>query len=172
MAIEVIPKQKIKETQWQNIALYVILAIFLLFLLSYLVLAFYESRLEKEISELTAALARTDSERTLEKDVLSFQKSAKDFVVLLSNHVFPTRIFELLEKNTHPKVRFSELKLDLQGGTLELHGNAESFDILAKQLKIFEEQEFIKNVKLSKVSADKTGVNIELRLSFDTRVLK
>ncbi len=173
MAIEVIPKQKIKEISWTRIAVYAALALFLAFLFSYFALAFYKQNMERELAELEKALKRTPAQSELEEDILSFQKRANDSAILLARHALPTKIFELLEENTYRNVWLSAVKLDLQGGIIEITGIAANFEILAQQVLIFEKNDLVKKIALSRVSTGRTGeITFEARLTFDTTALK
>ncbi len=171
MAIEIVPKQKIKEVPWANVALYFVLALLLVFILSYLALAFYKLRFEREISEIEAALERTSSEAALEQEVLGLKKRIEDSKQLFLQHRLPHPLFELLEQNTIPRVWFFNAKFDFEKAAAQLSGRTDNFETLGQQTLILEKQEFIKSVQLSQVSPSREGgITFDLELTFDPKI--
>ena len=173
MAIEIIPKQKTKEVSWANIVLYVVLVLLLAFVLSYIFFVFYQQRLQREFRELETALQRTPSEKDLEETVLLLKNRIDDSGMLLAQHRLPTRVFDLLEQNTHPRVWFFDVKLNFAIGSLDISGVASNFEVLGQQILIFEQNQSIKQVKVSRVSVGREGdIRFSLQLVFDKNLLK
>ena len=165
MAIEIIPKPKIKKISWINIVLYSYLAIFLVLFLSYFIFDHYQKKLNQEFSDLEKSLLRTPAEKELEEEIIGYQRKLKDFTSLLNYHRLPLNIFNFLEKVTHPKVWFSELDLNLTKNTIDLSGQADTSEVMAQQLLILRKEELIQNLNLSKLSRNKEG-----RLEFSLQV--
>lgn len=135
--------------------------------------------MEREISNLNKALERTEKERALEEEIfgseekIGYQEKIKDFAVLLNSHKLPVNFLNFLERNTHPKVWFSNLNLNLEKNVLDISGYAENFGVLGQQTTIFKNQDFIKNINLSWASLDKEGkVNFNLQLTLDPKIFK
>ena len=171
MAIEIIPKSRIKKTPPINILLYALALMFLVFLVSYFVLYFSQEKQAREISDTEKALQKSPSEKNLEDGILGYQRKLEDIGLLLSNHMFTPNLFNNLEKNIHPRVWFSRFRLDLTAGTIDVTGTTDNSEVLGQQTLIFEKQEFIKNINLSKVLIGKDGkINFELRLTFDQKI--
>lgn len=167
MAIEIIPKPKIKKTFWLNLVLYLLLTIFLVLVLGYFILVLYQKKLNQELSEIEKALVRTDAEKAVENEMSIYQKKIEDFGNLLDTRRSPLKVFSFLEKNTHPRVWFSNFSFDLEKGSLSLSGQAESPEVLEQQLIIFKKQETVKNVTLLTFSIIKEGkIDFDLQLTF------
>jgi hypothetical protein len=173
MAIEIIPKPKTKKARLSNVFLYVLLIIFLAFLISYLFLYFSQKKLTRELPTIESSIQKSDSERALEEELLGYQKKVGDFGILLGQHVFCAKLFDYLEKLSHPKVWFSKFRLDSENRTIDLSGEVDNFEILGQQILIFKTEKLIKNINLLKVSITKEGkVGFDLQLAFDPKIFK
>lgn len=173
MAIEIIPKPKIKEIPWSDIILTTCLIIFLLCFLSYFVLVYFQTKFQQELSKLENALVRTSSEKKLEEETLGYKRKIEDFGFLLENHRFPLNIFNFLEKNTHPKVWFSKLNLDLEKNLLTVSGQADNSEVMGQQILIFKKEALIQNLNLSNLSRGKEGkIEFDLQFTFQPQIFK
>ena len=179
MAIEISPKTKTKKLSLLGVLFYSGLVLLLAFLISYFVLSFYQKRMNDELSSIKKSLQETSEEKALEEEIfgsektIGYQQKIKDFGVLLAAHRLPVNFFNFLEENMHPKVWFSDFDLDLDKNLVSMSGVADSFEILGQQALIFEEQEVVKNINLSKVSLAKDGkVEFDLQLTIDPKVFK
>lgn len=173
MAIEIIPKSRIKKTPPLNILLFALALMLLVFLVSYFILDFSQKKRAGEISEVEKSLQKSPSEKNLEDGILGHQKKIEDVSLLLSGHRLTANLFNRLEKNIHPRVWFSKFRLDLTAGTIDMTGTTDNFEVLGQQTLIFEKQEFIKNINLSKATIGKDGkINFELRITFDQKIFK
>jgi hypothetical protein len=171
MAIEIVPKPKIKKRPPVNIFFYILLFVFLIFLIGYLVLYFNEKKLNRELSEIEKALQKSPAQESLEKELENWQKKINDFGLLFSRHQFTTKLFDYLEESTLPKVNYSKFKLDSGKGILELSGQTDNFETLGQQILIFKEQEFIKNFNLTDVSIAKEGkINFNIQMVLNSKI--
>lgn len=173
MAIEIIPKVKIKKISVMSIVFYLSLAIFLAFLVSYFVLDFWQKKINKELFDIKTTLERekSPSEKNLEEKILTYQKKIEESGFLLANHRFITPLFDYLEKITHSKIQFSDFKLNSEEGVIDIKGLAESFEVLGQQALIFESQKFIKNINLSEVSINKEGkIEFKFQITLDPQI--
>ncbi len=173
MAIEIIPKSKIRKTSLTNIFSLVLAGTLLAFLLSYVALNFYQKKLSREVSDIEKSLQKSPSEKNLEDGIFSYQRKIEDIDLLLSSHKAAVNLFDNLGKNIHPKIWLQKFNLNMDGKTIYVFGSTDSFEILGQQTLIFEGQEFIKNTKLTKVSIGKDGkINFELQLIFDPKIFQ
>jgi amino acid permease len=173
MAIEIIPKRKVKKVFWANIILYLLLIIFLGFFVSYFILNKSQQKLAQELSELEKNLTRTPAEKALEEELTGYQEKIGDIGPLISSHQFPVNIFDFFEKVSHPKVWFNRFDLISEQEVVNLSGQTDSFETLAQQILIFEKEEIIRDINLPKVSISKEGkISFDLRLTFDPEIFK
>lgn len=176
--VEIIPKPTERMTNWQNILFYLFFGLLLLTVFSYSILNYYLKKAESTSKNLEETLARekTAEEITLEKEVFGYQKKIEDFSKLIKSHLFPSKFFEFIEKNSHPQVWFSRLDLNLRKGELKISGQAENFVVLDQQLQIFKANPLVKNFDLVKITIGKEGkvdfdLNLDLKSSFVTPLL-
>jgi len=166
MAIEIVPRPKIKIPRWVFIAL----AIFVISLLGLTISYFYfdksSEELSQEIQEKEKALIKTPLERALEEDILSKEKKISSFSNLILVHRKSFNIFNFLEKVCHPQVSFSEFDFTSQKELIEVEGQATSFVVLGQQILILKKEESIKKINLSEVSIGKEGeIEFSLQLT-------
>jgi len=159
MAIEIIPKEAVRPSPWQNILLYFCIFLLLFSILGYFALDYFVKKADRKLQELSEELtkARTPQQIALEKEILDYRDKIEDFSPLLIAHQKSSNFFDSLEKITHPKVFFSELNLDTKVNRVRLFGQAENFQILGQQLLIFQKAEFIQNLILSEVKIEEEG---------------
>ena len=173
--IEIIPKPAQKLPLWQNILFYFSIAVLIASFLSYFVLGHFIKNSQKTLQELEGTLARekTSSQLLLEEEVFNYQKKIADFSLLLRSHLFTSKTFGLLERNSHPKIWFFQFNLDSTKNLLVLSGEAEDFSVLGQQLLIFKKEPLIKGLDLSNISVGRKGrVAFILNFSLDPRLFK
>lgn len=167
MAIEIVPKREIKVPPWQNFLLY--FCIFLLFcsIIGYFALAHFIKQSEQKLQEVNTEIEKAEvpERKALKERLLSLREKIEDFAPLLFSHKKSSNFFGFLEKNTHPKVFFTDLKLNTNQNNVELSGQTEDFQTLGQQLLIFQETEFIQNLKLSEIKISKEG-KVEFTFTF------
>ncbi|PIP22623.1 MAG: hypothetical protein COZ91_03120 [Candidatus Nealsonbacteria bacterium CG_4_8_14_3_um_filter_39_7] len=173
--VEIIPKPAEKPPVWESALLYSSIVVLLTVIVGYLVLDFYfikkaSATLDGFKNSLIAQ--KTDSEIALEEKALDYKKKIEGFSQLMGSHVFASRFFPFLEKNTHPQVLFSDLELDMETGSVNLSGETESFLSLEQQVKILENNPQIKSLNLSGVSiGDKGKIKFAIDFSFDKGIV-
>jgi hypothetical protein len=173
MAIEIIPKPKIRKISLIKISYLVLVAAIAAFLVSYFVLNFYQKKMSQEISDIDKSLQKSPSEKNLEDGIFSYQKKINDVNILLSSHRLVAAFLDNLEKNIHPKVWLQKFKLNTEEKIVDVSGSADNFEILGQQTLIFEKWELVKNANLTKVSIGQDSkINFDLRLIFDPKVFQ
>lgn len=166
MAIKIITAEEevSPESRWFGVFLVFSIIFFLIVFIFYFFIVGSIERTKKNIEDLKSKfLAKTEEERKLEESIISYQQKIKDFSFLLNNHKKTSNFFEILEDLTHPQVWFSNFKFNSEG-IIGLEGQAESYEAVSQQLKIFQENPNFQEVKLEDVSL--IGPNqIKFRLS-------
>lgn len=166
MAIEIIPKKAVKLYPWQNYLFYICIFLLLCSIIGYFSLNYLIKKSEQKLQETEEAIvkAKGPERMVLEEELKEFREKIDDFTPLLLSHQKSSNFFSFLEKNTHPQVLFTELKLNTKGNQVELSGQTDNFQILGQQLLIFQKTEFIRNLKLAKVEIGKEG---KIEFTFD-----
>lgn len=167
MVIEIVPKKETQIPRWQNILLYFCIFLLIGSIIGYFALNYFIQKSEQKLQQTNEAIAKVKSpERiALEEELKSLREKIEDFSPLFLNHQKSSNFFGFLEKNTHPKVFFTDLNLDIKGNYVELSGKADDFQILGQQLLIFQKTEFVQDLKLSKVEISKEG-KVEFTFNF------
>ena len=165
--VEIIPKEPAKPSKTLNLLFY--FAIFLLFfsVISYFILSGFLKKTEEEAAALASALVQTE-ESSLEKEILTAKKKIEDFSSLIVRHLTPSEVFEIVEKNCHPKVWFSQFSLSSREKTLKVSGETDNFETLGQQIFILEEETALAKVTLESFSITSEGrINFELSLTLN-----
>lgn len=175
MAIEIIPKKEAKAPWWEDIAFYLVIILLIGGVLGYFGMGFYQNRLQEKMDQLEASLVekKTGEMRTLEKRVLEDKRKIDNFASLLEEHKKGSGFFEFLKGVCHPRVFYSGVNLDVETGTVNLGGTAESFQALGQQISILKRQGLISNVYLSGLSLGKQGtIGFSLSFSISPQMFK
>jgi len=173
--VEIIPKSEAKLPAWQNIFLYFSFGLLLMVVLAYFILDIYLDRAETTLKNLEETLAKekTAEEIALEEEVFGYQRKIGDFSKLINQHLFSSKFFEFIEKNSHPQVWFSRLDLNTREGRAKLTGEAGNFVVLHQQLQILRTNSSVKNLDLVGIAIGKEGrVNFGLNLDLYPSLFK
>ena len=157
--------------------LWLVLAIILLVLsiLGALGLLGYKNSLKREKVSLEAQLQKKESERDLEfeKQAAKMGKNIKDLQKIMETHIYPSRLFKLLEELTLTKVQWTHLTVDLVENKIIPKGRAESYSVLARQIAVFENDPRLKKVETSNIVLGPSGgVDFNMVLEFKPAILK
>ncbi|MFH1671240.1 MAG: hypothetical protein ABH889_00460 [Candidatus Portnoybacteria bacterium] len=111
-----------------------------------------EEKLDKRIGEI-------NSQRDLEFEskLTDLKEKIEGARSILGNRVYPSAVFSLIEELTIPGIQFSELSLDIARGQVILMVEANTFDALAKQIVIFEEDERVEDINLTSANLNELG---------------
>ena len=145
--------------------------LFLFFFVSYFIFNYSEKKSETIFNELSRKLQKTPQERELEKKLESYRDKINYYNIILSTHRWPTKIFNLLEKITHPHVWFSKFDLDLEKRILILGGEAENFYILGQQILLLEKESVITSVSLAEIAIEEK-IKFSLKLTLKEEIFK
>ena len=173
--VEIIPKPAAKLPSWQNILFYFSFGFILLVILSYFILNIYLDRADTRLKNLEKEWEEIKSEEqiVLEDELSAYEKKIKIFSALINQHVSSSRVFEFVEKNTHPEVWFFSLSLNPTEGKIDLSGDAENFVTLHQQIQILKASPSVKDLNLPKIAIGKEGrIAFSLSLILDPGLFK
>ena len=171
--VEIIPKEPPKLSKGLNFLFY--FAIFLLFfsIIGYFVLNNSLKNAQEKVAVLGLDLIKAMSPEkiSLEKEILVSKNKIDNFSYLIEQHLEVSRVFEIIQKNCHPQVRFSKFDLNSEQGKLLVSGQTQSFETLGQQILILREEDLINKVNLETLSMDKEGkISFDLSLSFEPNI--
>ncbi len=96
----------------------------------------------------------------------------KNMRTLISNHNFISSVFNFLESNTHPKVRFSNFNFSADSRKLDMSGEALSYSVVAQQIAIFELNPQVEKAEFGGLSAGGTNlINFKVAIIFKPTLL-
>lgn len=160
----------IKERKWSLILSLLILA---LVILIWLGLFFYKNSLDKNISHLKQQIESLKSKENKEMEVkiIDLEKNLKIVKSLLAQHIYSSSVFNWLGKLTLAQVQWKSFDLKTKTGQVSLKGKAAAYNILAKQILIFEEERQVKSVKSSGIALDQLGgIGFNMELILDSKI--
>jgi len=173
MPIQIIPKEAAKLPLWQNIMFYFSIGLVLSMLGSYGILYHFTKKAVKDFNNIDNAIKQGKTEQilTLENQMKSYRVKIDDFVSLINNHKFSYNFFGrledkigVLEKDTHPKVFFNNMTFSIGKNPVVISGITESFEIIAQQIFLFQNDPAVNSVTITKAEINKEG-KIEFNLN-------
>lgn len=135
----------------------------------------YKLKLVRDTEILTQGIEELQGERDvdLENNFIALKTGIENLKEILSNRIYPSQVFVMLEETTLPYVRFTRLNADLEQSLMSLSIEAVNYSTLAKQVYIFEEDWRITEVELSEVHLEGSGrVSSELLLKLNPALLR
>lgn len=166
MPIEIIPKQEEKKPLLPEILFYFSLILVISAVASYFVLNNLSTKTESDVTNLNQQIKALSNspEGKLESKLQAEQRKINDFSSLVNGYRYSSQIFPFIESLAHPQVTFSDFSADIEDGTLELSGTADSFQTVAQQLMIFQQSKLVKSAEVSDVSLGTAG---QIPFTFD-----
>lgn len=171
----IIPKPIKKTSRLYEFAPRIAFGLALAVALSYVALFYLENRTSQTLWDLEEKIAQvgTKDEKAMETQVLLDKREIDDFSKLFADHKRASNFFKFLEENSHPKVWFNKLEINLQDSQAALSGEAASFEALGQQMAVFQSKEIIKNIEMSDLYISKNGrAGFTLSLSLDPKIFK
>ncbi len=164
MAFDIIYQLRTKKFWWLDTILYFTLTILIATVITYFIFNIKISFQEKKLQDLEKDIATTGipQQKELERKVFEYQKKINDFSILLADHKIPSNLFNFIEESTLPNVWFSLFGLSTEESQLRLAGEAKDVLTLARQIFVFKESEFIKDVEILNFNLEEEG-----RIKFD-----
>ncbi len=173
--VEIIPRPIEETDKRQRTFLY--LSIFLAVVLTgvYFLLVSLEKNSEIYVEELEAKLIqeRTAERIALEQENFDYKKKIEAITPFLEAHILGSKFFEFLENNTHPRVFFSSINLNIEGAKAVFSGKTDSFSTLEQQLSIFNQNSLIEDLLLTEAFLNKEGgIDFDLEIFFNATIFK
>lgn len=162
----------IKEAKWP---LVVVILLAILVLGGWLALSYYKKSLENQIGVMDSKIAELQSNENKDwsQKIKQLQQSLKAAGPPLKEHVFSSSAFQLLQDSTLPEVRYTNFDLKTNGAVMSVSGEAQTYNVLAKQIAIFNGNKMITNVEVSKVALNQAGgVSFQLTITLDPSLFK
>jgi len=177
MAIEIIPKPKAKKKKLKLVDLSYYASALLLIGLLFLYIGFYfwQASLDKKLEVLSNTIRenRVPKNQALEKKIFAFKQKLDVFETLLTTREKSSQFFEFFKSLCQERVFYPNFKLSMDGSSIRLAGQTESLDVLREQIFIFEQEELIDEVDLSRVLiVGHGGIGFELVLSLAPNIFK
>ncbi|MCD6233226.1 hypothetical protein J7J81_02490 [bacterium] len=168
-----IPREKIKPSPITAFLFYFSLIVLMGSVAVTVWLQFKVNPLKKKFEEnkILISKIKTPEDEVIEKEMLEAKKTLKDFWEVFEKRKVVSRFFVLLENTTHPQVFFDNMNLNVKDGKLRLDGHTENFRDLGEQMLLQRENKFVEDVKLRKVSFNKTGgIDFSLELLLNPKI--
>lgn len=156
-----------------SILLYVSMAIFFLVVGSFGSLLFINNAQRSRTASLIVSIQA--KEKDLRKDVddiFLLEQKLNNLRLLLANHSYTGKVFTLLERNVHPRVRFSSFSLEVPKRSMTMSAEAPNYTTLARQIALFQRDPQVERVEFGGLSSSAAGVNFKLTVIFTPEVLK
>lgn len=173
MAIEIIPRSRIKIPTWTVFLL--VFDVIIVLGLGATYFYFYQTskKLTQGIEEKTMALVDTPQEKELEASILLQEKRINTFGRVLSEHRQVKNIFTFLEEACHPEVEFGNFGFDSKDNSVTVNGKTKTFIVLGQQMMILKNKKELSKITLSGVSLSKEGdVVFSLQLTFNPQIFQ
>lgn len=176
MVIQIAPKEKIRIS-----VLTIIGGVVCFFLAAFLASAYFYfdlniSKMNERINQKQAQLGpieKTIQEK--EQELIPIKEKIDSFEILISQHRTSSDVYGFLERNSLPKVWFSDFEFGLEEKMVIVSGQTDSFITLEQQMSVLKnnQADFLESLKLRKVEVGEKGViNFEIEFIFKTQLLK
>lgn len=168
---------KLSNYLFSSAGLLMFLSLILLFgiVLAYFGLLGYENNLldRKEMAENNVEELQGQRNLETEATLIELKENIDILKGLLKIHVYPSKIFQMLEELALTQVRFIDLKADLSRMQLILNSEMADYSILASQISVFEGDSRIIKVDVSEINLNKFGrVEANFLLNIDPFFLR
>ncbi len=125
------------------------------------------SALDQSIAGLASSVSAQD-----EQKFVAIYSQIVNLKGALGNHLFTGNLFPFLEKNTLPRVYFTEAKFASAAGNLDLSGQADSLQTLAAQMAQFEKAPELTKAILTSMNFNPSGgTSFSMTLTFNSAYL-
>ncbi|MCD6410778.1 PilN domain-containing protein [bacterium] len=168
--VEVIPKKKKKEESCLNKVLFLLfLVIFILGALITLFFNFqkksYDNRTEKLSIDLYSLKESQEFEQ-LQKEAIIYQEKFYNIPKILAFYFQPSKLLtNVLEQAIYPGVVLRSFQFNKEKNEVEIVGFAINEEMLAQQIKLYENLPTVEEIYLKNIQVEKEGY-IKFALSF------
>jgi len=161
----VIFRLRTKKLWWVDVIFYFAVSFLIAAVSCYLIFlaknVFQRNAIEEENTALQTV--GTDRQKEHEEGVISYQQKINDFTELFKNHDFASNAFAFMQTQTMPNIWFGQFSLDKKTGGIQLTGEADSLDILGRQVASFENNKYVEN--LGSLNSSLGGVRVQFSTS-------
>lgn len=173
MPFNLFDKFKEKESLVVDYSFVISLALLILIIFSYSMLAFkvYLQKIEILTIENNIASYTTDREKEYDKKYSDYRKKIQDYTTIISQHKISSNVFAFIEEKTLSEIWFSKFDLTTNANEIKLSGEAESVEILSRQIQAFERSEYVKRVSVLDSRIGEMGKSLFiLNISLDPKI--
>jgi len=155
---------KFKKTWWVDAIFYFAISALIATLFCYGIFLAKNALIKNEITKVQTELLQfgSNQQKDHEKKVLEYQAKIKDFSDLLKNHKFASNAFAFMREQTRPNVWFKQFGFSRNSGQIQLTGEAEDMNALARQVSAFETNEYVKSI-----SSVSSAVGMQAKVDFN-----
>lgn len=105
-------------------------------------------------------------------EIFLLDERLRKIATLLNRHVFTSNLFQLLETDVHPQVRFLSFNLLASSRKMDLSGEAANYTALSRQIGILERNPQIEKVEFGGLSfAPNSALNFRMNITFKPGIL-
>ncbi len=158
-----------------KIWLFICLTALIISTAAYGYLYYSKNKSEKDLQTIKENIKKLSFQRdkNMEAKIVDLGKNAEELDFFLDKHVYPSKIFSLLEELVLNQVQILNIQIDLGKYNLALNCQAASYETLAQQMVSFRENPGIKKMEVSGITLTQAGdVNFTLLLDFDDKLIK
>lgn len=135
----------------------------------------YKTYLDARIKNLNARIEELNKslEEGKEKNLTSTYSQLVNIQTLLAAHPMPSKLFEILGKNTHPRVYYNNFNLAVPEKILKIEGIAPDYKSVVEQMELYRRIPEVKSVFLDDSSLKEDGnVRFAIRLLITREIFK
>lgn len=129
---------------------------------------------KQKIDEVSKKISMYPSEqqKVEEQKIFYYKKKIDDFSSIINSHKISSNIFNFIEKDTLPNIRFSSFSLSESTNEIKLTGETDNMETLSRQFQIFEnDKDYVKNINVVDSKTNNKGtVEFTLNVVLDTKV--
>ena len=119
--------------------------------------------LDNEIQDTVASLSKDEVQK-----VLTLDAEIKKLRILLPGHLYMSRVFDFLEKNTSPKVTFGSLNMDATTNVLQLSGTAPTLTDVSLQAAALKSVQNVRDVVIRDIGIGRDAKSFSFKLDVYT----
>jgi len=117
-------------------------------------------------------LERVTPKEEAEEEFIQFYSQLTNIRSLLDSHIATTPFFTMFEANTMENIGFSDMTINIADRIASMSGFAESYEILARQIAIYENMPGVERVVLTSARRTDDIVSFELRMALTSNLFK
>lgn len=136
---------------WAEVFFYFSVVLLSVVVLAYAMFAYKYYLQSQKIDEINKKIAvyGTLQQKAEEKEVFNYKDKIEDFSKILENRRIVSNVFDFMEKNTLPNIRFSVFDMSDSSSEVRLSGEAGSMLAISRQIQVFEENKnFVKRINV------------------------